>query len=202
MAKLFFAFDELDEHMGSFNQGCKEDFEEFLASFVVAHDTKFIDAGRMNSVYISLVTKELSGFVFAAYSHGNETSLLVSNSTYVACEENSSSFAEALFYTVSCHSAKQLGLKLVESGCKCYIGYKVAFEFWGGYKECSSCANFGLLRFLEGYGTVEAYRRMKSEYTKTIDEIIEENPLVAASLRSNRDGLVLFGEDFSINDLN
>lgn len=200
MARLLLAFDAEDETMGLFNQACEEAFREFI-EMRGSNSVEFIGSARMNPVYISMLGERAKGAVFAAYSHGTETSLHVKNWSYVACDENHHLFEDSLFYSVSCHSAKFLGHKLIESGCGCFIGYSDEFNFWDGWKQFAQCANYGLFRFLEGSSTEKAVLEMKEEYDRAVDETADLNAVVAALLSSNKRNLRRYGSNLRIEDL-
>ena len=199
MAKFLLAFDVDDVNIGSFNQGCMEDVLQFFDKLDHDHQTLLVESKHLNPVYFSLAKGILQNDVFVAYSHGTSSSLVTDNGDYVSSKGDLDLFSGSFFYTVSCHSATLLGHKLVEEGCLCYIGYKKEFHSWLGYRWFQDCANHGLFIFLKGLGSYDAFSDMKNYYNDAIDEASIENPLAAASLRYNRDALVIIGNDISID---
>jgi len=201
MVNIVLAFDEGDEEIGSFNQGCKEDYEDFFSNSDYKNIT-YITSQTLNSINVQLKAEALLPFVFAAYSHGENHRLFSKEGDYISSTINITSFKDSFFYTVSCHTGKQLGKELVENGCKCYFGYKDLFTSWSGYKEFSDCANFGFFKFLEGISTDEVFGQMIINYNQNIDNLYLNDFLQASLLRANRDGLIKLGENITIETLN
>lgn len=199
MTDFIFAFDNEDEDIGSFVQGCREDLEDFFRE--LTHNPTYIDSRSLNAVNIQMRTEKLDSFVFAAYSHGHNNMLATRNSSYISVDLNVSTFKNAFFYTVSCLTGKELGVKLIENGCRCYFGYKTTFSCWLGYAQFSICANFGLIKFIEGQKTMDVFNLMIENYNSQIDSLFPTDFLQASLLRENRDGLVRIGEDFSIAEM-
>ncbi|RKO69243.1 hypothetical protein D7322_23730 [Sphingobacterium puteale] len=203
MINLFLAFDEEDGSMGTFNQGCLEDFETY---FHKDHPIKpsYIRSRTLNPVNIEINLDRLKtkSFIFSAYSHGLDDRLVIKDSPYID-DTNVNLFKNSLFYTVSCSSANILADRLIENGCHCYLGYKCLFNYWDGYREFSECANFGLFKIFDGVDSRGAFDRMLEKYNECIDRLVEENIdgfMQAALLRENRDGLVHKGNSISIKD--
>lgn len=199
MIDILLAFDEDDDDIGSFNQGCKEDYEAFFNGST--HNIDYINSNTLNSLNVQLRVEQLSSFIFVAYSHGDNHRLFSRNGDYISTEVNIALFRNSFFYTVSCYTGNKLGNELINNGCKCYIGYKDLFNSWLGYKDFSECANYGFFKFLEGISTDEVYSSMIEKYNSHIDNLYKENFMQAALLRENRDGLRKLGENIVINDL-
>lgn len=200
MVNILLAFDEKDDDIGSFNQGCKEDYEDYFNCSDYKNIT-YITSQNLNSLNIQLKTESGLPFAFAAYSHGENYRLFSQDGDYVSSTVNISSFKGSFFYTVSCHTGNQLGKELIENGCKCYFGYKDLFRSWSGYKDFSECANFGFFKFIEGVSTNEVFKQMIDKYNMNIDNLYISDYLQASLLRANRDGLIKLGEDITIDEL-
>lgn len=200
MINILLAFDEEDEEIGSFNQGCKEDYETYFIGSEHEQIT-YIGSNSLNSLNIQVRTEQLSSFIFAAYSHGEINKLFSKSGDYVSSTVNIELFKNSFFYTVSCNTGMQLGGDLIANGCKCYFGYKTVFNSWLGYKEFSECANYGFFKFIEGANTDEIFEQMIVKYNQHIDDMYVEHFFQASLLRENRDGLIKIGENITINSL-
>lgn len=198
MVNIVLAFDEQDDDMGSFNQGCKDDYEDFLRES--SHNVSYIGASQLNSLNIQFKVQDLPTFVFAAYSHGHVDKLYGGAGGYISTEENYNLFKDSFFYTVSCHTGSHLAGSLMENGCKCYFGYNNEFHFWTGYKDFSDCANWGFVKFLEGEMSHSIYTLMLEKYNTHIDAVRDTDFVIASLLRANRDALVMLGANTSISD--
>lgn len=199
MIDLIFAFDELDHDIGSFNQGCKEDYEEYFSES--PYFLTFINSNQLNATNVQIKVTKLNSFIFVAYSHGEAHRLLTSSGEYISTSINNLEFKNSFFYTVSCNTGNELGNELCKQGCLCYLGYKSQFNSWSGYKQFSTCANVGLFKFVEGSSTASVMNLMKECYNNCIDGVYKEDYLVASLLRENRDGLIMIGEDLTIERL-
>lgn len=200
MINIVLAFDEEDEEIGSFNQGCKEDYEEFFSNSDYKNVT-YITSQTLNSLNVQLKAEASLPFVFVAYSHGENHRLFSKEGDYISSTVNIASFKDSFFYTVSCHTGNQLGKELVENGCKCYFGYKDLFISWSGYKEFSECANIGFFKFIEGVSADEVFEQILNKYNESIDSLYINDFFQASLLRANRDGLIKLGENITIDAL-
>lgn len=201
MVNVLLVFDEQDESMGSFNQSCLEYFEEYFSQRELP--VTYVKSSQLNDLTIQLYAEGKEAFVFGAYSHGTEEGTLNNSSsgTYLSTGVNHTHFNNSFVYTVSCHSGHILGDCLIANGCSCFVGYKSLFQYWDGYKCFPDCANHGLFLFIENNSTRTIYERMIQRYNENIDELYNQNYLVASLLAENRDGLVHLGNDITINDL-
>lgn len=200
MANIFLAFDENDDNIGSFNQGCKEDYQDFLEG--KDHSVTYIDSKVLEPNNIEVTIKDNPPFIFAAYSHGGIDGLYVNGVGYISTGLNVTLFKNSFFYTVSCLTGTALGSELINNGCRCYFGYKTNFNSWAGYKAFSECANFGLFKFLDGIDSNTVYDLMIEKYNEHIDDLRENNSSIQASLLlENRRGLVKLGDNISIHHL-
>lgn len=200
MINILLAFDEEDENIGSFNQGCKEDYETYFSGSDYKNIT-YINSNSLNSLNVQIKSEEEQPFIFAAYSHGEKYRLFAKEGDYVSSTVNITSFKNSFFYTVSCHTASQLGLELITNGCKCYFGYKTLFNSWLGFKDFSECANFGFFKFIEGITTDDIFKQMMTKYNHHIDSLYKNDFFQASLLRENRDGLIKLGENINIDAL-
>lgn len=206
MLNIILAFDEEDTDIGLFNRGCKEDFIVYLK------ENKLFNHKDINIVFISSVDLSYSNiekillkyetFIFVAYSHGEIDQLVCNKEAYVKVGTNTQLFRNTFFYTVSCLTGKFLGERLIDNGCHVFLGYKEFFNLWDGYKEFSTCANYGFFKFIEGCSVDSAYEATINKYNECIDRLYKKDFFVAAFLEDNKKGLVKFGKGgFVINDI-
>lgn len=203
MIKFILAYDEKDTQLGRFFNMCAEDVKQSLIED--KHQLALeISSQKLNTFFfeIALPNYTAKKFIFTAYSHGNEDRL-TSNSTYLSVDSDLQPFQNSLFYTFSCLTGVTLGNKLIEKGCLAFLGYRIEAHIITYNEDIfTECSNFGLKRFIGGENISIALKQMKDKHTELIDETYEKYPLVASTLRRNRDGLVLYGNrNLSIDDL-
>ena len=200
MANTVIVVDNTDEKLGAFFQICIDDLDNFFKQTAI--QPIMLYSHNLNDLSVQLTTQPLKTFVFAAYSHGSDTSLLKSNSPYISTTLNNTCFHEAFFYTFSCKSGHELGSNLVENGCLCYIGYKRTVSIWDGFVQpFVICANHGLKLFFNGLSTSNILVEMKAQYNIEIDSFYQKDYMISSILRENRDALVLHGNDINITHL-
>ena len=198
MANTILAFDELDSVLGSFFQSCKENLDLFFAQINI--QPTFLNSNKLNDLAIEIVTKEVTSFVFGAYSHGSNDCLVKSASIPYVSSTNSSNFKNSFFYTFSCSSGMILGDNLIANGCHCFIGYKDIVAIWSTFpKPFINCANYGLIQFFKGENSHTIINQMKEKYNDEIDEMYRYDFLIASILKENRDGLILLGNNISLD---
>jgi hypothetical protein len=200
MTNTILAFDELDNVLGSFFQSCKENLDLFFTE--IAIQPTFLNSNKLNDLAIGFVTKDISSFVFGAYSHGGNDCLLKSASIPYVSKTNSFNFKKSFFYTFSCSSGRELGANLIDNGCYCYIGYKDIIAIWSTYpKPFVECANYGLIQFFNGEESHSIINQMKNKYNEEIDDVYQQDFLIASILMENRDALVLYGNNINITHI-
>ncbi|CAA0180617.1 hypothetical protein R5N98_01355 [Tenacibaculum maritimum] len=192
-------FDNEDGSLGLFFHLCYENLVSYLEKNPI--NISYFNSPRLNGISISLITDSLGKFITLAYSHGSETELLRENIPYVSTEVNIDKFSGSFFYTCSCHTGKILGKELVNNGVLNYIGYSDKFKVWGfNMDPYIDCANYGIKLFFEQKCTNDIIYLMKEKYNEYIDNY-ENDIFGAAMLVSNRNSLVSFGNNISIDDL-
>lgn len=140
-----------------------------------------------------------SPFIFIGLSHGNETELLTSTSILVD-SKNSVNFKNSLFYTAACLFGMELGPKLIEEKCKCFIGYVKEVQIVTGHENSFiECENNGIEAFCKhGKSTKESFDSMIEKYNSTIDRYLASNDIndviIASTFVSNKDSLVILGD--------
>lgn len=168
-----------------------------------------VNGDNLNMKYINKTILEInnSKFLFVAYSHGLDDSLLCNNqnNAYVAANKNTHLFNNSLFYTWSCSCGKELGPDLIRKGCYTFIGYDdYIMAGTGEMEHFIRCANYGIKMLIAGKNTGDAFDNMIKEYTKTIDYFDEIcDTMLASFFRRNRDALMIDGDrEITLNDIN
>jgi hypothetical protein len=197
MIKVIIAFDEKDEKLGVYFEKCSESVKALLDKDL--HDFQLWPSQSLNPVIFDIksVNLESKAFLFIAYSHGTEYSL-------IAPEEfvhsgNLNVFRDTFFYTFSCLAGSKLGPELINNGCKSFIGYHSEVHIIVGYlNEFEFCTNAGIYAFIDKKTSWESYEAIINAYNSQIDSTYMSNFIVASTMRNNRDSLVFYG-DKSLN---
>jgi len=198
MINFHIAFDGLDVQLGNYFEVSKTDIVDFINTECNGHQIHEIPSNLCNQAYIDIRLPQINAknFIFAVYAHGNDDELVSNGTFFIKKDINSSLFANAFFYSMSCLTGKELGRSLIETGSHAFIGYSIEAEaLLGAYMQTSiDCDNHGLKNFIRGLKLQECFDKMKEHFTEKIDWL-EENgePLLAAYLLANKDALVLEG---------
>jgi hypothetical protein len=210
MVSFDICFDNTDALLGLYFEQSKVDIVNFIIVNCLNHTINEIPSHRCNQAYIDIRIAQINinNFLFIAYAHGKDDSLVANGSYFIKKNVNSSLFVNSLFYSMSCLTAKELGADLVVNGSHAFIGYNNdADALLGNHQQLSiDCDNSGIKNFILGSSIKEAFNQMKDFFTQKIDWL-EENgePLLAALLTANRDSLSFEGnsnltfENFNIN---
>ena len=189
--------------LGHFFNLCATDIKKYLSS--ETHNLILeISDNLLNEVYLDIKMAGLINerFIFTAYSHGQQNKL-ISLEPYLHTKSNLKPYKYSLFYTFSCLSGIDLGKKLIEEGCFAFLGYTVEACIVTFNEDIFMiCTNHGLKEFMSGVNVSDSLKSMKLKHTEMIDKTYSKYPLVASTLRKNRDGLILHGNpDLKIVDL-
>ncbi len=194
MIKFILAYDENDTQMGRFFNMCAIDLKNSLVAD--KHELVLeIPSQRLNTYFLefSLPLYTEAKFIFTAYSHGGEDRL-TSSETYLSTDSDLQVFQNSLFYTFSCLTGIHLGSRLVDEGCLAFVGYKIKAHIITHNEDVfTECSNFGLKQFISGKSIGDSLKQMKDKHSELIDATLEKYPLVALTLRRNRNGLILHG---------
>ena len=190
------AFDNKRNNLSSFFQLCGDETRNISVKAKIDYTNIDTDILTPETVKNKIASIE-GGFMFAAFSHGDENCLLNNETSqeYISTSVNHNIFQDAFIYTFSCNTARNLGLELKNNGAKSYWGYKdyawVILEF---LEEFSECAIKGLKSLYEGHTVSDSLDQMKQLHTEYIDKLYEIDPEAAGILVQNRESLVVHGD--------
>lgn len=203
MINTILVFDEQDNILGDFFQLCQEDLKDFFSTKEI--ETEIISSQILSNLTVQLKIESFNKkpYVFAVFTHGDSKNLLKSGTnSFISVGEGLNIFKDSFFYTSACETGKTLGKKLINAGCKCFIGYKDKIHIWSTDKiPFVKTATYGLKLFYEGKNASTIFAEMKTQYNKQIDILYEANSVIASILMENRDALVCFGDDINITDM-
>lgn len=197
MNSIILAFDDEDGELGDFFSACNSDLSTFLEG--IGEKSIQLPRHSLNQASIQLITQQHKFFLFGAYSHGSDNSLVVESVPYISTEINIDSFGDSFFYACACHTGKVLGQELINKGCGSFIGYRDKFTVWGfNIPPFVECANHGLKEFIKGKSVSEVLDSMVQKYNHHIDNY-ENDSFGAVMLVSNRNALIRYGKDLTIS---
>jgi hypothetical protein len=192
MTDLIIAFDNEDPKLGFFFNRCTEIITESVND---TWNCISIDSRSLNEIHLEIRTGQFQGnFVFASFTHGSESSLVASGTSFLQSPVERNYLVNSFSYCFACHSGKLLGRELVEKGTHTFIGYSDEASIVTTYIDLfAECAVEGLLRFYSGSTILEAFLLKKEKYDEEIDKLYQDDFFVASILMDNRDCLVLHG---------
>lgn len=187
-----------DDHINNNNkylfQNCSDNARQISVERHITHT--LVDSSRLNKddVYNIVQEQGEEDFLFAAFSHGGENTLVCTDieEPYISCEINSNIFQGKIVYTYACCAGKRLGSALINNGAKAFIGYTE--EVWTSLRSpeaFADCATYGINAILDGRNLNECIEEMKRKYTREYDNILASDPLGAGYLLESREALVL-----------
>jgi hypothetical protein len=191
MINTILAVDNEDSGLGSFFTECLQDIESFESE---AKSLDIVNSNALNDLTISLKLTNITKFIFLAFSHGSDDSLVVKGSNpYISSTLNIKRFTDSFFYACACDTGKVLGQTLINNGCASFIGYNDKFTVWGyNTRPFVECANYGYKLFLQGHDIGTIITMMKMKYDEHIDNY-NNDIFGAADLLSNKNALVAYG---------
>jgi len=194
-SKVLVARPEVDEATQIMSRDVAEEFVRLASSMLYTTiDLRDGDASRAGFEY---AVKQYGPEMVALFSHGDadkvvgwDNSMLDASNAYL--------MKGRILYLCACKSASTLGDKLIEEEASAVIGYKDTLTVvtqGGGMLE----AFRNVLRkpsiILMGRTVGEAYNETLGEYERWIEYYDQADPLIADILRSDRDALVLKGDE-------
>lgn len=202
MNNLLVIYDNEDARMGNYFEGSHQNLNDKLSSLPhINLQSLNTEQCFSNPIEFHISTFAGNPFIFIAYSHGNVDSISIGNSKYIH-SQNTYFFAETLFYSSCCLTAKELGGELRKQGCRVFIGYNtsitsVADETDPYFQECE---NAFIYDFLTTNNTIqESLRNMYKKYDE-MRIFLSENydTLTAMTLENNLTAFEILCDD---NDL-
>jgi hypothetical protein len=206
MVNLILAVDEADKELGNFFDSCATKIKESFAlnAIITELNSNLIQNDIIINQQISEFTKR---FIFIGLTHGSDKELTGSrNIPYITTKKNNSLFQGTLFYCFACRVGNILGKEIIKQGGKCFVGHnqEIYANNIGIWKNLfSQPILYFWNKFFTGETILSCIRAKKEEYTRIIDDIYKTDIFHAVYLMSNRDSLVIYGdENCSINDFN
>jgi len=201
MINTLLVFDEKDKDLGGFFTMCKEDLDAFFDGKEIFPE--IVDKNSIFEIVLPLKINKFNfkKFVFAAFTHGDNSNLLQSGTnSYISASSSLEIFRNSFFYTFACEAGEILGKALIENGCQCFIGYNKKTHIWNTFQRpFVDTAIYGLKLFYEGENTKSIFLKMKIFYNEEIDKIYETDLISASILMDNRDALVMYGGDINLS---
>ena len=197
MIRVIIAYDDNDAELGDYFDDSFKDFDNNL-SINNNTSTTAIRGLECNETNIKAIVPSNIPYIFIGLSHGNEQQLLTENDVY-ADSKDVLHFKNSLFYSPSCSTAIELGKRLIEAECVCYIGCArdTLATYEDFYHLYIDCENYCIKEFINSNKTIETtYDEMLKYFDSKIDELFEQGDdeiLVAMELQHNKDSFVLEG---------
>lgn len=196
---IYIAFDNEDKNLGHFYQSCHDRIREVAVEN--GFDYRSFTSQSLTKENIDTHTSEADEYVFSAFSHGTDNSLLCRNNAYIKVDDNVKNFYSSIFYTFACYSANGIGKEFEKSYVLGYFGYNNKAWVFPLFEDIFvECATKGLVSYIEGKTLKEARKDLIAEYDKHLKNA-RLNPVYACLLK-NKQALVTIinNEEKTIND--
>ena len=196
---IYIACDNEDKDLGHFLQSCHDRIREVAVEN--GFDYRSFTSQSLTKENIDTHTSEADEYVFSAFSHGTDNSLLCRNNAYIKVDDNVKNFYSSIFYTFACYSANGIGKEFEESYVLGYFGYNNQAWVVPRYENIFvECATKGLVAYIEGKTLKDARKDLIAEYDKHLKNA-RVNPMYAYLLK-NKQALVTIinNEEKTIND--
>lgn len=196
---IYIACDNEDKELGHFFQSCHDRIREVA----VAKGFKFesLMSQNLTKEKVNEHTSDAEEYVFSAFSHGTDDSLLCGEVDYVKSNDNVKNFYSSVFYTFACNTANGIGKEFKESYVLGYFGYNNEAWVVPTYEKIFvECAIKGLVSYIEGKTLKEAVADMIKEYDMYLRNRIV-NPIYAFLLKDKQALVTIINnEEKTIND--
>lgn len=206
---VYIAYDNLDEKLGTYFEECANYCRDYFEEYIQIEPV-LISGHQLNQVNIDirLLERGHEYFIFAAYSHGLEDSLISNNVPYLQSKENTHLFSGGLIYTNACLAAQELGPNLIENGAYAFVGYKDTINVLQHNEQvkkiCQTADNYALILFLKGLPIGQAVEKARRFLTNKILNFNAHriSPFDVAQLIEIRDAMEIIGNrELVIGDL-
>ncbi len=199
MNNLLIIYDNEDARMGDYFESSHRDLNDKLISIPhINLQSLSTEQCLSNPIEHHISTFGGNPFVFIAYSHGDDDSIYIGDNTYIHAQ-NAYFFAETLFYSCCCLTAKKLGSKLREQGCRIFIGYNAKITSVTDETDpyFQDCENSFIQNFLTTDNTIQ--ESLKYMYKKYNDMrlFLSENydAFTASTLENNLNAFEILCDD-------
>lgn len=184
---IYIAFDNEDKQLGHFFQSCFDKIREVAVE--KGFDYESLTSANLTKENVNNYTSEADEYVFSAFSHGTNDSLLCGKDAYIEANDNVKNFYSSVFYTFACFSANGIGKEFNESYVLGYVGYNNQAWVVPDYESIFvECATKGLVSFIEGKTLITSVKDLIAEYDKCLKNA-KMNPIYGFLLR-NKQALV------------
>ncbi|MBO7478040.1 MAG: hypothetical protein J6U04_08930 [Salinivirgaceae bacterium] len=186
---IYIACDNEDEKLGHFFQSCHDKIREVAVAN--GFDYMSLMSQHLTKDNVNKHTSKADEYIFSAFSHGTDDTLVCGTDAYVKTNENVKNFYSSVFYTFSCDTANGIGQEFKDAYVLGYFGYNSAVwvisspAFENMFVEC---ATKGLVSYIEGKTLKEAVADLVAEYDKNIKNA-KINPIYSCLLK-NKQALV------------
>ena len=196
---IYIACDNEDKVLGHFFQSCHDKIREVAVE--KGFDYESLTSGNLTKENVNNYTSEAGEYVFSAFSHGTDDTLLCGKDVYIQANDNVKNFYSSVFYTFACYSANGIGKEFKESYVLGYVGYNNQAWVVPAYEDIFvRCATKGLVSYIEGKTLKESVNNLITEYDNSLKNA-KMNPIYGLLLR-NKQALVTIvnSEEKTIND--
>lgn len=202
---IIVAYDNLDPELGDYFSACAKQIKESIPNKYILSNI-FNKALNIANIDLELSKINQKKFIFLAYSHGTEKTLVANQKAFIECKTNTKNLKNGFLHTNACSSGQELGKEIIEKGGLAFIGYDEEINVLRSeYQDLfMRCDNYAIIFFINNEkSTIKAaFQASKNFYNNKIDELLSHQPLVAAELINARDALVAYGNlDLTIKDI-
>ena len=197
---IYIAYDNEDEKLGHFFQSCHDKIREVAVTKGIDYES--LASQHLTKDNINNHTSEADEYIFSAFSHGTDDSLICGTSVYIEAKDNVKNFYSSIFYTFACNTANGIGKEFNDAYVLGYFGYNNEAWVVPAYENMFvECATKGLVSYIEGKTLKEAVADLIAVYDKYIKNA-KVNPIYACLLK-NKQALVTIinDEEKRITDL-
>ena len=181
---IFIACDNEDKLLGHFFQSCHDIIRE--AAVEKGFDYESLTSQHLTKGNVNDHTSKAEEYVFSAFSHGSDNSLLCGKDSYIKTNDNVKNFYNSVFYTFACYTANGIGKEFQDTYVLGYFGYNNQAWVIPCFEDIFvECATKGLISYIEGKTLKEAKDDLIAEYDKHLKNA-KVNPIYACLLKDKQ----------------